>query len=103
MRFAFRAAATCALAIAISTPAMARHHRLPKVASAVTSAPAQPAPTVPAAPAKPSLTLDEALGVAYETNPQLAAQQASLRATDEGVAIANGGWRATIPAGGTSG
>jgi len=35
------------------------------------------------------------------TNPQLAAQQAALRATDEGVAIANGGWRPTISAGGT--
>jgi len=39
------------------------------------------------------LTLSEALGIAYETNPQLAAQQASLRATDETVAQANAGWR----------
>jgi len=28
------------------------------------------------------LTLAEAMGIAYETNPQLLAQQAALRATD---------------------
>jgi len=48
-----------------------------------------------------TFTLDEALGVAYETNPTLDAQRASLRATDEQVAQANAGWRPTINAGGT--
>jgi outer membrane protein len=49
------------------------------------------------------LTLDEALGFAYETNPQLAAQQAALRATDEGVAQANAGYRPTVNAQGSYG
>jgi outer membrane protein len=41
-------------------------------------------------------TLRQALGVAYETNPQLDAQRAALRATDENVAGANAGWRPSI-------
>ncbi|HEX3674297.1 MAG TPA: TolC family outer membrane protein [Rhizomicrobium sp.] len=48
-------------------------------------------------------TLRDALGVAYETNPQLDAQRASLRATDENVPQANAGWRPTINAQGTYG
>jgi outer membrane protein len=48
-------------------------------------------------------TLRDALGVAYETNPQLDSQRASLRATDENVAQANAGWRPTINAQGTYG
>jgi outer membrane protein len=48
-----------------------------------------------------TFTLNDALVVAYETNPQLDAQRASLRATDETVAQANAGWRPTINAGGT--
>ena len=48
-----------------------------------------------------TFTLNDALGVAYETNPTLDAQRASLRATDEQVAQANAGWRPTINAGGT--
>lgn len=47
------------------------------------------------------LTLLDALGVAYETNPQLAAAQAGLRATDESVAQANARWRPNISATGT--
>lgn len=50
-----------------------------------------------------TFTLEDALGVAYETNPQLAAQRASLRATDEGVAQANAGWRPSVNAQGTYG
>jgi hypothetical protein len=38
-------------------------------------------------------TLAQALGLAYETNPQLEAQRAALRATDEEVAKALAGWR----------
>jgi outer membrane protein len=49
------------------------------------------------------MTLEEALGFAYETNPQLAAQQAALRATDEQVAQANAGWRPTVNAQGSYG
>src|SRR5215472_10653082 len=48
-------------------------------------------------------TLADALAVAYETNPQLLAQQASLRASDEQVAQANAGWRPTVNAQGSYG
>jgi len=50
-----------------------------------------------------TFTLRDALGVAYETNPQLDADRAGLRATDENVAQANAGWRPTLNAGGTYG
>jgi outer membrane protein len=50
-----------------------------------------------------TFTLNDALAVAYETNPQLAAAQAQLRATDEGVAEADAGWRPTINAQGSYG
>lgn len=50
-----------------------------------------------------TFTLNDALGVAYDTNPQLGAQRASLRATDEGVAQANAGWRPSVNAQGTYG
>jgi len=43
-----------------------------------------------------TFTLNEALGIAYETNPQLNAQRAALRASDEEVAKALAGWRPTI-------
>ena len=57
-----------------------------------------------AAPEKLSgFTLSEALGVAYETNPQLSAAQAGVRATDENVAQANAKWRPSINATGTYG
>lgn len=46
-------------------------------------------------------SLNEALAIAYETNPQLAAARAGLRATDEDVAAANAGWRPQIAATGT--
>ena len=50
-----------------------------------------------------TFTLQEALGVAYETNPQLDAARANQRAVDEGVAQANAGWRPKINAGGAYG
>lgn len=50
-----------------------------------------------------TFSLTEALGVAYETNPQLDAQRAALRATDESVAKANGLWRPSINAQGQYG
>jgi outer membrane protein len=48
-------------------------------------------------------SLRDALGVAYETNPQLDAARASLRSTDENVAQANANWRPQISVGGTYG
>lgn len=47
--------------------------------------------------------LSDALGLAYESNPQLQAQRAALRATDENVAKANAGWRPSINAQGQYG
>ncbi len=41
-------------------------------------------------------TLSEALGYAYNNNPQLLAQRATLRATDEQVPQALSGWRPTV-------
>lgn len=41
-------------------------------------------------------TLVDAMAKAYETNPQLLAERAKLRATDEGVSQALAGWRPTI-------
>jgi len=104
MKLTFRLAALAAVALLVADPSMAARHKPAKLAQAAApSAPAAMPQQPPAPPPKPSLTLDEALAVAYETNPQLAAQQAALRATDEGVAIANGAWRPNISAGGTYG
>jgi outer membrane protein len=58
---------------------------------------------VPASAEAATISLAEALGIAYETNPQLGAAQANLRATDEEVAKANAGWRPTINAQGSWG
>jgi outer membrane protein len=110
MRRSTRAAVLPLLALAAVAPALAaKGHHPAKVAQATSAnSGTNPgatdsviAPLLAPPQAKPSLTLAEALAVAYETNPQLAAQQAALRATDENVAIANGGWRPTISAGGT--
>ncbi len=40
-------------------------------------------------------TLAEALGLAYENNPQLTGERAHLRSTDENVPSALAGWRPT--------
>ena len=48
-------------------------------------------------------TLEEALALAYETNPELLAARANLRRTDESVAQARGGWRPNISASGSFG
>lgn len=50
-----------------------------------------------------TFSLSDALAVAYETNPQLAAAQAQLRAQDEEVAKANAGWRPQADAQGSYG
>jgi outer membrane protein len=100
MMFSYRLAACSLLAVALAAaPAFAAKHRKAKPGPVVAQAAMAPLP--PPATVTPNMTLGDALAIAYETNPQLAAQQASLRATDENVAIANGGWRPTISAGGT--
>ena len=48
-------------------------------------------------------TLTEALAQAYQYNPQLLAQRAQLRATDEGVPQALAGWRPTVQFTGSTG
>ena len=50
-----------------------------------------------------TITLQQALAAAYETNTQLEAQRATLRATDEDVATAISGWRPTVTATGSYG
>jgi TolC family type I secretion outer membrane protein len=55
-----------------------------------------------AAPAS-ATSLEEALALAYSGNPDLAAQRAQLRATDEQVAQALSGWRPTITLSGQAG
>jgi TolC family type I secretion outer membrane protein len=55
-----------------------------------------------AAPASAE-TLQEALAMAYATNPQLLSERARLRATDEQVAQALGGWRPTVQITGSGG
>src|SRR5271169_4644141 len=50
---------------------------------------------VAAAPAQ-AQTMTQALAEAYNTNPQLLAQRALLRATDEQVPQALSGWRPTV-------
>jgi len=48
-------------------------------------------------------TLEDALVETYNTNPQILAERANLRATDEGVNQALGGWRPTLIFTGTVG
>ncbi len=55
-----------------------------------------------AAPASAE-TLTEALAEAYTTNPQLLAERARLRATDEELSQANAGWRPTVIINGDAG
>ena len=55
---------------------------------------------LPAPPAR-AQTLTQALAEAYDTNPQLLAQRALLRATDEQVPQALSGWRPTVTFTGT--
>jgi outer membrane protein len=90
------------LAAASPVSAHARHKAVKPVKFAQTEV-APEAATPPPAPERPSMTLEEALGIAYETNPVLAAAQAGLRAADEQVAQANGAWRPTISIDGSYG
>jgi outer membrane protein len=56
-----------------------------------------------AAPAAWAETLVEALSDAYNTNPQILAERALLRSTDEGVPQALAGWRPTVQFTGAAG
>jgi outer membrane protein len=56
-----------------------------------------------AASAAAAQTLTEALAYAYQNNPQLLAQRAALRATDEEVPVALSGWRPTVTLTGQAG
>ncbi len=53
--------------------------------------------------ARAAQSLEEALAAAYRSNPQLQAERARQRATDEGVARALGGFRPTIVVNGEAG
>jgi len=48
-------------------------------------------------------SLNQALGLAYDTNPDLAGARAAVRAVDENVAIANSAWRPAVNAAATYG
>lgn len=67
------------------------------------AASAQPPDRAGTETSSPPRTLQEVLGLAYETNPQLTEERARLRATDEGVPTALAGWRPTIVVSGTAG
>ena len=58
---------------------------------------------VAGAPGARADTLEEALVSAYNTNPQLLAERANVRATDEGVPQALAGWRPTVQFTGSAG
>jgi len=95
--------AACTVLAAVPALAQGKHHKAAKPVKLAQTVEAPVAAPADAEPAQPSMTLDEALAIAYETNPQLAAAQAGLRAADEQVAQANGGWRPTISVGATYG
>jgi outer membrane protein len=74
-------------------PDAGRRHR--RAAAAVLGVAAAAAIAV-AAPVAEAQTLTQAMAEAYNTNPQLLAQRALLRATDEQVPQALSGWRPTV-------
>ena len=82
---------------------IARSFALTAISTALLTASVAFAEDAPATQMHTGFSLQEALGVAYETNPQLAAAQAGLRATDETVNQANANWRPSISATGTYG
>ena len=56
-----------------------------------------------AVPLATAQTFEEALAAAYNGNPQLMAERANLRATDEQIAQARSNWRPTVTFSGTLG
>jgi outer membrane protein len=65
--------------------------------------PAQPGAATPTSPASGPRTLVEALVANYASDPQLLAERAKVRSTDENVPQALAGWRPTVVAAGTAG
>ena len=99
--------ATPLLAICVLAPAVAQ--RLPKTNPAdhrYPYKPARPGMAKTLETSEPDTvphTLAEALGLAYENNPQLTGERAHLRSTDENVPAALAGWRPTIAVTGSYG
>ena len=58
---------------------------------------------MPLAARAETLTLNQALALAYDTNPDLEGARAAVRAVDENVAIANSAWRPSVNATATYG
>jgi outer membrane protein len=107
--FALTAAPALAQAPQANSPAASASSQPPaKAAPAkrVTVAQAKPARSMPAPvtslPGVPH-TLAEALAATYSTQPQLLAERAKLRTTDENVPQALAGWRPTVVMAGTTG
>jgi outer membrane protein len=65
--------------------------------------PKHPAPQSPEWAMPAPRTLQDALALAYETNPQLRAERAKLRATDENLPAALAGWRPSVSISGNAG
>jgi outer membrane protein len=77
-------------------PSLRRYRHLLFAAAALAASSALSAPVL-------AETLADALARAYGTNPQLQAERAGLRATDEGVPQALSGWRPTVTVTGEKG
>lgn len=103
MGYARTLTALAAVLLATTAPSLAQKPAKAhgKVLVAQEAPKAEPESRAVAEPKQAGFSLMEALGVAYETNPQLAAARAGLRATDETVAQANAKWRPYISATGT--
>jgi outer membrane protein len=74
-----------------------------KSATVTKAAPNRAAAKTSLAPPGTPHTLAEALAATYSTQPQLLAERAKLRATDENVPQALSGWRPTVVMAGTTG
>ncbi len=91
------AAGLLALSAAMAqTPPPAKRHFVPAGPGMARTIASDEPETVPH-------TLAQALGLAYESNPQLTGERARLRSTDENVPTALAGWRPTIAVTGSYG
>src|SRR5215475_12260831 len=73
---------------------IARRYLLPSLTAALLAGVALPAA---------AQSFEEALASAYNSNPQLQAERANLRATDEQIAQARANWRPTVTVAGAIG